>query len=709
LVNGGVGITGNIYAGGTSSYFGGKVGIGTTPIIPFDVAGSINVTGNWYATARFLNTAATQGLELGYNSSSNNSILAAIQQGSGLEFWTNNNAGGGWLSSALLDKNGNFMVGMTAFNSTGVSGTSGPTIASNAFTVGNSTTNGMYVRMGGTGIGQLQTNISGSNSGYLNLQPYGGSVSIGTTTPSSALTVVGAITSAANIYGSTNATAGIFRGADSTYGTYAFGSINIVSESANYYSGAITFNTSVNINSTGPVEWLRITSAGALAFNGASNYGTSGQILQSNGNAPPTWVSPGAASAAGYINATANTNAFEYIVGVNAAGASNAAATIATSVPVGFNASSGYVGIGTTSPGSLLHIGSVQQQKHVITSNSNHIEFFKDATPSYAAAIGLDTPASGSLNSALLFSTYNGSSWLESMRLDINGNQYLGYSSITTTGTGFTNGSSLLIAGQVSIGSNAPRAVNNTTRALTIEGNGANSTGISAIRNSADSNPFYFNFVKTRGSTNGANTAVQSGDNLGIIYFNGADGTTSTTSIGAVAAEIYATVNGTVSSGVVPGQLNFATASSAGSITTNMVIAPTGYVGVNTTTPSANLTVAGSTLIQNAANTASLGTTIIQATTATTAQTAIDSWSTTSYRSAKYMVQMTQSTNFHVIELLLLQNGTTVYLTQYGEMYNNIPLGTFDASITSTTLSLLINPASANSTAINIVRDGISV
>jgi len=43
-------------------------------------------------------------------------------------------------------------------------------------------------------------------------------------------------------------------------------------------------------NTTTLTEAMRITSAGALAFNGASNYGSSGQYLQSNGNASPTWV-----------------------------------------------------------------------------------------------------------------------------------------------------------------------------------------------------------------------------------------------------------------------------------------------------------------------------------------------------------------------------------------------------------------------------------
>jgi hypothetical protein len=38
-------------------------------------------------------------------------------------------------------------------------------------------------------------------------------------------------------------------------------------------------------------ERVRITSTGAIAVNGSSNYGTSGQVLTSTGNGPPTWQS----------------------------------------------------------------------------------------------------------------------------------------------------------------------------------------------------------------------------------------------------------------------------------------------------------------------------------------------------------------------------------------------------------------------------------
>jgi hypothetical protein len=53
-------------------------------------------------------------------------------------------------------------------------------------------------------------------------------------------------------------------------------------------SGALTFGTT-NAGVLG--EQMRITSAGGVSFGSSGTaYGTSGQVLQSNGNAPPTWA-----------------------------------------------------------------------------------------------------------------------------------------------------------------------------------------------------------------------------------------------------------------------------------------------------------------------------------------------------------------------------------------------------------------------------------
>ena len=150
------------------------------------------------------------------------------------------------------------------------------------------------------------------------------------------------------------------------------------------------------------------------------------------------------------------------------------------------------------------------------------------------------------------------------------------------------------------------------------------------------------------------------------------------------------------------------TGSSGGSSTPSSLqsvtsVGNTTTLGITTggLTTSGNITI-GTATVNNIKTTT-------QSTTATTAQTAIDTWSTTTYRTVKYLIQMTQSTNYHVIELLAVQNGSTVYLAQYGEVITNTSLGTFDASISGGIFSLLINPASASSTVINMVRDLITI
>jgi hypothetical protein len=60
---------------------------------------------------------------------------------------------------------------------------------------------------------------------------------------------------------------------------------------------------------------------------------------------------------------------------------------------------------------------------------------------------------------------------------------------------------------------------------------------------------------------------------------------------------------------------------------------------------------------------------------------------------------MTSGSAYHMLELSLIHDGTTVYLTQYGEVKTGSSLGTFDATISTGTLSLLFTPANSVTTA----------
>jgi len=95
-------------------------------------------------------------------------------------------------------------------------------------------------------------------------------------------------------------------------------------------------------------------------------------------------------------------------------------------------------------------------------------------------------------------------------------------------------------------------------------------------------------------------------------------------------------------------------------------------------------------------------------TTSSTSQVTIDSFATTTYRSAKYEVQMTSGTSYHVIELRVLHDGANPLLAQYGEIFTGSTLGTFDVSITAGNLNLLFTPTNS-ATTVKLIRTNIVV
>ena len=138
--------------------------------------------------------------------------------------------------------------------------------------------------------------------------------------------------------------------------------------------------------------------------------------------------------------------------------------------------------------------------------------------------------------------------------------------------------------------------------------------------------------------------------------------------------------------------------SSGGTITGNVTITETLTVSGNIT---ANIisTGSGSSVVSVNSNTF---------TTSSTSEVSVDSFPSTLYRSAKYQAQMTSGSAYHAIELLLIHDGTTVSLVQYGEVMTGASLGTFNASITGSTLNLLFT-ATNNVTTVNLFRTSLVV
>jgi hypothetical protein len=91
-------------------------------------------------------------------------------------------------------------------------------------------------------------------------------------------------------------------------------------------------------------------------------------------------------------------------------------------------------------------------------------------------------------------------------------------------------------------------------------------------------------------------------------------------------------------------------------------------------------------------------------TTTTISETPIDTFSSSTYRSAKYLIQITEGTSYHTTEISIIHDGSTTYSTEYGTIKTNELLSTFDTDIDSGNVRLLATPTSASPTTFKIVR-----
>jgi hypothetical protein len=83
--------------------------------------------------------------------------------------------------------------------------------------------------------------------------------------------------------------------------------------------------------------------------------------------------------------------------------------------------------------------------------------------------------------------------------------------------------------------------------------------------------------------------------------------------------------------------------------------------------------------------------------TSTTANTIVDSFAKATYRSAKYYIQITAGSDYHITEALLLHDGSQVYVTEYGTVFSNTSLGNVSANINSSNVNLLVAPTNSSS------------
>ena len=86
------------------------------------------------------------------------------------------------------------------------------------------------------------------------------------------------------------------------------------------------------------------------------------------------------------------------------------------------------------------------------------------------------------------------------------------------------------------------------------------------------------------------------------------------------------------------------------------------------------------------------------ASTSSTTQTAIATYSATTYGSAKLLVVAKRGSERQISELLIVHDGTTAVATEYGQVYTDASLATFDVDISGGNIRLLATANSATTT-----------
>jgi hypothetical protein len=87
--------------------------------------------------------------------------------------------------------------------------------------------------------------------------------------------------------------------------------------------------------------------------------------------------------------------------------------------------------------------------------------------------------------------------------------------------------------------------------------------------------------------------------------------------------------------------------------------------------------------------------TVTLTTSATTADQVLDSFSSSIYRTAKYIVSVTSGSSYESVELLVLHDGTTAYQTTYAELRTSADLASFSVDVSGGNVRLLTTPANA--------------
>jgi hypothetical protein len=450
--------------------------------------------------------------------------------------------------------------------------------------------------------------------------------------------------------------------------------------SANYFTGTLTTGTQPNITSIGILSGLSVTGNANIADINTGNINATG-IVSAGGNGTFANISTGIVTASGnitganiltsgLISATGNLDANNVNVGtILSAGGNITGANILTS---GLISATGNLNSNNINVGNIISAGGNITGANLLTGGLVSITGNLDANN---VNVGNILSAGGNITGSNLLTGGNVSATGNVNANNINLVNILSAGG-NITGANITTGGEVSATGNLTgnnfIAGNIISAGGNITGSNLLTGGDVSATGnVSVIGNSISNNISVGNIVSIGGNLTAANANL--GNNVSANYFTG-NGFYLTdinvSSIGTVANANYAAYAGNV---VNSTQANI---TSLGTLTGLSV---SGNVNVTNTIGANNYKSTRSNVLVST-------------------NTIIDQFTTTAYRTAKYILQAQGDIGYQSAEVLLIHDGSDSYITIYGSVYSNVEVIGVTSNVVSGNIRLYATAVGANTT-----------
>jgi hypothetical protein len=405
----------------------------------------------------------------------------------------------------------------------------------------------------------------------------------------SAASAATSATSAATSATSAAASAATAAASVATIAGYATASANSASAAATSATSAAASATasaasasasaaSATAAATSATSAAASATAAATSATSAAASATAAATSATSAAASATTAAASVATIAGYATASANSASASATSATSAAASATAAATSATSAATSATSSAlsyttfndQYLGSKSTAP-TLNNSGGPLVNGNLYFNTTDSTLYVRNAGAWQAAAVstsGFATLGTNAFTAAQTITVASGTAVPLTIQNNGTGNSFVvnDVASDTTPFVIDADGRALL--GHASAGTVVVNA------GLQVSGTGGTSY-VSQTRFSADANGPGLLLSKSRGSSYTSRGTVVADDVMGQLAFNGDDGTNYVSG-----ANVYGYVDGTVSTGVVPGRLVFSTASSAGTMTERMRIDSSGAITI---------------------------------------------------------------------------------------------------------------------------------